>query len=342
MLCLILWDCKYDYLLDSCIEPIILWEQRVQRYPDTYAMPSVASVSPPNRESIRHGQPALAPIQPPDTLFLEDMDEADIYRGEPPSPPRSPSRGSTTSSSSSSFLGGGRLGAIAAVVELAITRWARGNPSSSSSSSSLSSSRSSIVTVSRSQLARRRKRRAHAGTLHKMQSERDISAHISRIKAREQSRQIPRQFNLYLPPPLSSGAGNTQAHSQRIISTSSLPLILGQLDIALKKSSKARRNHERIRSPPEESYPSQLSFSHHHYMLPESVMTPSRPASFTDLDVLRKGKKGKSKGIATTAMNNPPMSTEKPQSMPKAWWLDVSSPTWEDIRAIGKVCFAFT
>ncbi|KAJ7103570.1 hypothetical protein B0H15DRAFT_812795 [Mycena belliarum] len=237
-------------------------------------------------------------------------DDSDIFRGERPPPPRSrspsPSRKSTVSTSSSgshSYLGG-RLGAIAAVVELAISRWA-GNESSSSSSSSSSDSDS----IARSRGPRRSTHR---------KSEHDIATRISRMQAREESRQIPRHFALYLPSLASL------ANSQRITQTASteLPLILGKLDSALKKSTRARRQQERDRSP-KADLPRP---KHLHFMLPDVVKTPSRAASFTDLVAFRG--KGKQKEGQVT---------ERSRSLPKPWFLDVSSPNWDDMRAIGKL-----
>ncbi|KAF7339502.1 hypothetical protein MSAN_02164600 [Mycena sanguinolenta] len=237
------------------------------------------------------------------------QDDSDIFRGDPPPPPRSPSpsRESNVSSSSSSSILGGRLGAIAAIVEHAISRWA-GNESSSSSSSSTSDSGSGAHSR-----ATRRTRRS--------KSEHDISTRISRMQAREESRQIPRQFSLYLPPSLAS-----DANTQHIQTTSDLSSILRQLDTALKRSTRARRQQERERSPPALDPPKPR---HLHYMLPDAVKTPSRAASFTDLSALAESQR-KGKGKEGQA-------TKRPLSVPKAWFLDVSSPTWDDMRAIGKL-----
>ncbi|KAJ6604611.1 hypothetical protein DFH09DRAFT_315618 [Mycena vulgaris] len=244
-------------------------------------------------------------------------DDSDIFRGEPPLPPPppprspSPSHASTASASSSGSYLGGRLGAIAAVVELAISRWA-GNESSSSSSSSSSDSGAP------SRAARRSARR---------KSEHDISTRIiSRMQAREESRQIPRQFALYLPP------SPSDTTSQHITQTTSieLPIILEQLDSALKKSTRARRQQERERSPRPDLDPPRPK--HLHFMLPDLVKTPSRAASFTDLAALRDThRKGKHKE------NMFPQITDRSRAMPKAWFLDVSSPTWDDMRSIGKL-----
>lgn len=280
----------------------------------------------------------MADLQRPEPTPLQPLENDDIYRGDPLGPPpRSPSPISiASSSSSSSFFTTGRLGAIAAVVELAISRWARARSPSSSRSSSPSSSHS-IATESRCHSVRRRERRSASGNF---ASEKEVSA---RIKAREESRRIARDFTLYLPPPLTSGTPS----SSRIYQTSSLSSALDRLDSALKKSAKARRNQDRGRSH-KASHRHEHPEEHHHHMLP-IVKAPSRAASFVDLSTLRK--QGKHKGKEVVAGLQPPIPTRKVPSSSnttgdthktqKAWWLDVSSPTWEDMRAIGKVsCLA--
>ena len=239
--------------------------------------------------------PPPLPLDGSEALQVQpsDIEDGDIFRGEPP--PRSTSHvslASSSSSSDSSFLGG-RFTAIATVVELAISRWAR----TTSSSSDGSSSQSSIVTLGRPRTARRR-RRSSSSNLHNIQSERDLAA---RFRAREESRHIPREFVLYLPPPLNPQGplsntrglrGRSRALAQQVSRTSSLPLILGQLEIALKKSTKARRSHRPRARSPERTSPNP-SYFHQDYMLPDSMRAPSRLASFTDLGVLRTTKKGR-------------------------------------------------
>ncbi|KIK70928.1 hypothetical protein GYMLUDRAFT_148650 [Collybiopsis luxurians FD-317 M1] len=64
-------------------------------------------------------------------------------------------------------------------------------------------------------------------------------------------------------------------------------------------------------------------------MLPENLKAPSRAASFTDLAALRKAKKGKVKdGVEDVSQSTPAHNP---------WFLDVASPTSEDMRAIGKL-----
>jgi magnesium transporter len=262
-----------------------------------------------------------------------DVDDSDIYRGTPPAPSlnHASSLDSLVSSSSSeSFFGRGRLGVLAAVVELAITRWARRNSLSSSSSSD-----SSSVTLSRSQRARLRKCRSSVATLQTVQSERDFAARINRIKAREESRQTPREFALYLPPSLSVEQPRDQPdtgkgeQAMRIIWTASLPLVLSQLDTALKRAAKARRSQIRTRIP--RKFPKAVSTPHRDYMLPGDVSTQLAPPH---TDSIPGGKAGKHKD--TPASASPEQTTRKFPTK-KAWFLDVASPTWEDMRAIGKV-----
>ncbi|KAK1233036.1 hypothetical protein PQX77_003839 [Marasmius sp. AFHP31] len=251
-----------------------------------------------------------------------DSGHSDIYRGsEPPSPrlstrsnPPSIAPSSSSSSSSSSW---GRLRGFAQVVsalENALSRWG-----GSSSSSSSSSSDSSMVTASRVQLARRRRKKRYPGSVYSLQSELDIAARISLIKARAVSRQTPRHFSLYIPPSTHTPLKTT--------SSGSLQTVLHQLEQQLRKTSKARKmkNREEARQP--------LHGAHHHFMLPlQDVAAPSRPASFTDLANLLAGGKGKSKEVS-----DPESSPKRPEVSLPAWFLDVASPTWDDMRAIGRL-----
>ncbi|KAK0245375.1 hypothetical protein EDD85DRAFT_800728 [Armillaria nabsnona] len=272
----------------------------------------------------------MSPLLVPTTVFPPDNDdEDDIYRGSlPPPSPRPESTLSSSSSSSGSGFGVARLGAIATVVEHAISRWARGGVASSSSSttsSSSSSSQSSIVTLTRSQMERRHRRRQSMGNLHSDQSERDIAARISLIKAREESRLVPRQFALYLSPAYRIFVQDDSQQTQKFTLTSSLPSVLSQLDTALKKASKARRYQEKARLTRTADIP-----SHQDFMLPESAI-PTRPASFNDLTEIRKPRKGKQREplITSTSIVSDPS--------PKTWFLDVASPTSADMHAIGKL-----
>lgn len=174
-------------------------------------------------------------------------------------------------------------------------------------------------------MERRRRRRQGMGSLHSEQSERDIAARISLIKAREESRLVPRQFSLYLSPTYRIYVQDDSQQTQKFTLTSSLPSVLSQLDTALKKASKARRYQERARLTRTADIP-----FHQDFMLPESAI-PTRTASFNDLTEVRKPRKGKHREppmVSTSIVGDP---------SPKTWFLDVASPTSADMHAIGKL-----
>lgn len=277
----------------------------------------------------------------------------DIYRGDggpsqtatrPPDVQSvSSSSSSSFSSSSGSFTTG--IGALAAVVENAISRWARRNSSGSSSSSSTSSlsshsHRSSVCTRSRHHS--RRKHRPSSVNFQSAASERGITA---RIRAKQESRQVLREFTLYLPPELSFDSlrltnSNSDYPTENVHRSTSLPHVLNQLESALKKSSKLCRNKEKARQSATLLSPPSVSV-YQDYMLPDSIRAPSRPASFTDLTALRPSRKGKQKESSSGVRTPTSLLSSAPPNArraPKAWWLDVANPTWDDMRAIGKVC----
>lgn len=264
----------------------------------------------------------------------------DIYRGPPPpvetwnAPSNSSLFSSETSSSGSTLFGVRRLGAIGNVVEKAINRWARGRwaDSSSSSSSSSTSSTNSRTTGGRSTY---QNRQSSIGNL----SEVDFNTRISIIKARQESRQVQRGFTLYLPPSLAMSNsrpplsrepdglshGRLLPTGQQITHTESLPEVLSQLDSALKRSSRTRRNLERRTTVTIDADTPPVVVPNHDPMLPDFIRVPSRPASFTDI------KAGRSKG-----KRKDPVAPTMPST--QAWFLDVASPSSTDMHAIGKVC----
>ncbi|KAG2369362.1 hypothetical protein BDR07DRAFT_1388471 [Suillus spraguei] len=271
--------------------------------------------------------------------------EDDIYRGKvPPALPiiaESVASASSTSSLSGSLITG-RLGALTAVLENAITRWARRRSSSasvSSSSSSSSTSSHSIYTPSRLRHSRRRKRRTSSANMRSTLSEREVAA---RLRVKQEIRRVDRGFTLYLPPSLSLNVetttrlSETSDRSQQSVSqTTSLPVTLNCLEAVLKKASKAKKIKGKQR---------QFSFSippisaHHDYM---SNGVLSRPASFGDLSsALLSSVQAKhtkfSSGNCTPNELAPGGSPESDRA-PKAWWLDVASPTWDDLQTIGKL-----
>ena len=265
----------------------------------------------------------------------------DIYRGEPSQPQQPlyapPSIISSTSSSASSRLAASRLGAIAAKLELAISKWAknvRGNSSSTSESTSSHSPSSSIVTFTKSQHSRRRGRRSSVSSLRTLQSEREISARISRMKALEESRRIPRYFTLYLPLSISlrspqnhSGAAMDIGDRQSLTSSTSLTLVLNQLDLAIKKGGRNRHTRQRHRNHPHITSNLDLSSFPLHLVHDIQFGDPDPHAA--------RNRKGKHRESSTAAESTHVM--EEPTFKSQAWFLDVANPTWADLRAIGKV-----
>jgi len=267
--------------------------------------------------------------------------ENDIYRGdsEVPAPASVPiqvaesvAAASSTSSSSGTFIAG-RLGTLAAVVEHAITRWARsrrrGSSASVSSQSSGSTSlRSSNYTHSRPRLSRWRQRRTSSANIRSIHSEREVAA---RLRVRQKIRRVDRGFTLYIPPNLNVTAAQLPSPSQ----TTSLPIILDRLEAALKKASRSKKFKEKR---PQHSLGAPPLSLHHDHMSGSTI--PPRPVSFGDISVLQSSISGKdtlySQGIHTQSEPTPGASHEFNRA-PKAWWLDVASPTWDDLQTIGKV-----
>lgn len=181
-----------------------------------------------------------------------------------------------------------------------------------------------------------------------MQSERNIAA---RRKALEESRQIPRNFALYVPPQVAEAGrrappipprvvtgDRNKATNERIIWTTSLPLVLGKVEAAMKRPSRPRRPRGRSRGPstwsdgstPAEYFEGQ-EFAH------------TFATSGVNSATFRKLKKGKQRDPhASLKRAEPPtecdpLSLDATHVLPKAWFLDVASPTWEDLRALGKL-----
>ncbi|TFK57129.1 hypothetical protein OE88DRAFT_100299 [Heliocybe sulcata] len=289
---------------------------------------------------------------------VEEEEDGDIYRGDPPGRPSSPdthsvisSRSSTSSSSSENSVIGRRLGAIAAVVEHAIARWARGNASISSAASTISSA-SSVRTLAKS-VSRRRRRRPSLASIHEnVQSEREIAA---RLKAREEYRHISREFTLYLPKSLCQSLdafgvkekGARRQHPERVTTTTSLPFALHYVDAALKKSTKTHRNRDRSgQTQPRPDHPKDIGYFnlHHDYMVPNSLGPTLRPTSFPDASAPSSAKKGKRREenrlkqpVASPSSGTSVDSRPRSSIPQRAWWIDVASPTWEDMKAFGKL-----
>ncbi|KAI6129192.1 hypothetical protein EDD16DRAFT_1106 [Pisolithus croceorrhizus] len=221
----------------------------------------------------------------------------------------------SSSSSDSSPVSG--IGALAAVVEHAISRWAhRYLPASlaSGSSVSLHTQRSSAYTPSRRHDWRRKGRPV---SLNATISECDTS---SRIGARQDSRRVPREFTLYLPSEMTrDNSAFPLYHAQQAVFRGvSLPHVLSRLENARKNAARPRTG-KRIYRPT---------------ACPIVVPTgrsqgPNRTLSLMDVTAIRQSK-GKQRAVSVL----PPVQSGKAS---KAWWLDVANPNWDDLRAIGKL-----
>jgi magnesium transporter len=310
--------------------------------------------------------PQSSPRDQPPKPFLNDQEyiddesvDHDIYRGDNRGDSRptlrtsesgsaavAVSQGSSSNVSSGSFrLAGGRLGVLATRLERAITRWARNNwadsSSSVTSSTSSESSRSSFRTANKSS---RRKRRPPnlADILQREKSERAVAA---RIRAREIGRAVPREFNLYVPPPSpSQDAWPPINQEQRVLRTFSLDVVLPHLDPLLRRPGKHRRPQQRSRSTrtePDQSGHPRHRHPHRDHSARDEACNASRTNALDGPSLI--AGKGKDKIRSTTPSPNPlPTSSMFAKDLvvekaPQAWWLDIASPSWEDMKTLGKV-----
>jgi magnesium transporter len=215
--------------------------------------------------------------------------------------------------------------AIATAVELALVRWTRSS-SSSSNSSSLAYLHNGST---RRQNSRQRQHRHGIST-----AVVDTTYIAHAREAAEHARRVPREFHLVLPvfqPPLHAESPH------RILQTSSLSLVLAQLTITLRRAHRARRD----KMPRHSRAPTQLS----NVPLPRSVTRDSDSPTDTpglQTDISTEQGQHRSHSKQTQTILRPSIGTPSWQAGgsavgQRAWWLDVASPTWEDMRAIGTV-----
>lgn len=286
--------------------------------------------------NVAPARPDPQPLQYPITTLSED-----IYRGTNPRLSTTPapiifdnaSVSSDSSSSSSASSASAHLvqRALATVVELAISHWARSSTDDSSSSSSTSTRATSPERSLRRRRSRRRPRRGSVSTVTIDHSQ------IARDReAIERARRVPRNFHLVLPEVPSRG----RKAQQRTLQTSSLPAVLSQLELALKRSARARRDrHPRYRpTPPAPTISFGPSAVHH------PSLSHTTPALVNGVQTEEENRRSRQKqpkhlvrpSIGTVGGRDGGFTTGQ-----SAWWLDVASPTWEDMRAIGTVCNLF-
>lgn len=245
----------------------------------------------------------------------------DVYRGDRqhdisrPADAHSIHPSFSSSSTDSSPVSG--IGALATVVEHAISRWAhRYLPASLPSGSSVS-----LHTQRSAYTASRRHDWRHKGrpvSLNATISECDMS---SRIGVGRESRRVPREFTLYLPPDLTRDNSTFPVYDaqQAVFRGASLSHVLSRLENARKNAARPRKGKKTYR-------PAGCP-----------VVVPSgrsqgfnRGLSLVDATTIRQSK-GKQRAISVLR----PIQSGKAS---KAWWLDVANPNWDDLRTIGKVC----
>ncbi|EKM83913.1 hypothetical protein AGABI1DRAFT_66982 [Agaricus bisporus var. burnettii JB137-S8] len=160
------------------------------------------------------------------------------------------------------------------------------------------------------------------------------------MKAIEESRQIPRQFILYLPPPpkhpqssrcTARGHDDGDYGSKKVIRTSSLSLVLDQLGERLKRTTRGRRLHGKFGVG---TLPLHQSRKVTYKPQGQSVIIATESGSATPLQGsnIRRSDKGKHR-----EGSNHLHHLQATSRAPRAWFLDVSSPTWGDLKAIGKL-----
>ncbi|KAI9509070.1 hypothetical protein F5148DRAFT_978857 [Russula earlei] len=278
----------------------------------------------------------------------ELVDEDDIFRGErrstlqTPDPSVASLKSGSAVSSGSFRLPGGRFGALATRLERAITRWARKNwadSSSTSTSSTSSSSRSSFRTANKSKSSRRKRRLPSLADMQQLeQTERTVAA---RIRAREISRAVPREFNLYSPPPPYPQAAGLIEEEQQVVRAFSLDVVLPHLERVLRNHGKAHRPRHRSCVPSTElgqPHPSR------HLHPPQEQRAEGETCGASQADALegpsRIMAKRKDKIKPIRPLKDPlqtASTTQRDPIAPQAWWLDVASPSWEDMRSLGRL-----
>ena len=290
-------------------------------------------------------------ISPKNLVNDAQLVQHDIYRGNLTSMPQTStdrpesvaSQNFFSTTSSNSFrLAGGRIGALATRLEHAITRWARKNGADSSSLNSDTSSSSSSSSFRTTNKSTRRKHRSPslADIQHRMQSERTVAA---RIRARELRRTVPREFNLYIPPLRPEQEVEPIQEEEQVVRTFSLDAILPHLESVLRKPDSSCHSRHRAHTRRAE-----LDQPHHphHFRPQEGCSAKDEPGNASSVDAsghTLHEEKGKHKPPSTAFPPNPPQATSTPrrdpdaEKPPQAWWLDVASPSWEDLRTLGRV-----
>ncbi|CAG7851537.1 SubName: Full=Related to MNR2-Manganese resistance protein {ECO:0000313/EMBL:CCA67453.1} [Serendipita indica DSM 11827] len=281
------------------------------------------------------------------------IDEDDIYRGpDPRSPhltsPNTQHAGQTassisSSSSSSSSSSGIGFNIIPSVIERSITRWARGRglrrrgSISSSSSSSSNSDTTSTNSSNTSHRQKRKKRRRHSPS--------SIYSHATSLTTRRQmraaSRALPREFMLFLPSHLSSGQPKTGQLEEKKngieVRTTSLNPGHHVLQQDVSGGSTPRADVVPLPGQTSERKRKKDNGLHVAFDIPSDHLGDVTPKGGPGA---RKGR-GRPREVARQFFLQEPKggipADLTPSSFQPSWWLEVASPTWDDMRALGKL-----
>ena len=184
---------------------------------------------------------------------------------------------------------------------------------------------------------------------------------MTRRQLREASRIVPREFVLFLPPeysttsrpPSSTLGGVIESNEQdRVLRTPSLKLVLAQLGTALKRNAKTQRPPRPAfttasrNGTPKHTPMSLPSTSGKRSAVPNDVphvafdVNPSATRPPRDRRPATGHKKAKGKQWEAPRQifwQEQTRATGGASFSQRAWWLDVASPTWDDMRSLGKV-----
>ncbi|KAG8922248.1 hypothetical protein FRC00_007654, partial [Tulasnella sp. 408] len=157
----------------------------------------------------------------------------------------------------------------------------------------------------------------------------------------EYSRRLPKEYTLLLPPPSIFNAATPSAQlgpsDSRIIKTTSSKVILAHLETLLRRPPRGR-GPRRPRGDKDRSARSSR-VADLAGACPSGTNTPSSGSD--------KGKGKMRLGALQTPSDSAAPSTDSPRpklhrhnsgdTSNRTWWLDVASPSWEDMRALGKL-----
>ena len=328
------------------------------------------------RRKKRHAPPAAGPLVPGSSAEGYYTAEGDLYRGAVRDPALAQTieedavtlggSSSTSSSSSWSWASGISAGRRAKAVIDRVGEALRVRRGSDSSSGSEDEGRRRSLTMSRSLTLNRSLTMSRSLTLNRSKSR---TRRLSRTATVESEPRRPaqikrREFTLLLPPPQGqdvvsrvptpqgSISETTTPPPDRVITTPSLHVVLDHLrtirganGLSTPPETPLLRGGSAPGRPHRPKYRHAASFVNpvprnprqrsRLQVLREQSMpeVPRRPKSVSDI-IGMSGLGASSTSLSGMATPEAEFVVEKPKG---CWWLDVSCPTWEDLRDLGEV-----